>query len=144
MSNFITAIDEHLHTEKPEPFAIMERIINEKMAGKFGFFECYFSNNICHSLYIQFTIEPRTNWSGGYIMNAHRFMAHIFCGGQWYREGMGFSFEPSIQPRKSYELRNEAPKARAKRERNPEKLALYVCSQLEKFLKYDFNTLQTS
>ena len=124
----VTAIDEHLHLDKPADFALMERIINEKMAGKFPFFSCKFSPNIAHSIYIALSTEPREKWTNGYFENTDKFTAHIFSSLQWHKEGAMLSFDPSQCSRI---FKN---KPRAKKERDPQKMVEYVCRQLEKLL----------
>lgn len=122
----VTAIDEHLHTAKPEAFAIMEKIITEKCKNLFPVFTCHFSHNICHSLYIGGSLDARDTWAHGIYENSRYFRAHVFTATQWHREGGRLSFEPSCKY-------NIPVKMRGRKETDPVKLANYIVKQLEKF-----------
>lgn len=125
----VLAVDAYQHDIKPEPFAKIEAIVKEAGEKLFPYFVCRFDCNICHSLYIWGSFEPKESWPHGYRENSRMFASHVFCASQWYKEhpNQYFRFEQSGSLGKRIK-----GKMIARKDKDPEKLAAYIVKQLTK------------
>ena len=129
MTSVITDIHAHLHTEQPEPFKQIADIVRAEGEKLFPYFVCRFDANICHSLYIWGSLDPKETWANGYRENSRMFASHVFCGSQWYFEHpkQYFRFEQS-----GTLGRRIKSKMIARKDADPIKLAYYIVKQLVK------------
>jgi hypothetical protein len=137
----ITDINAHLHTEKPAPFAEMERIIRTEGEKLFPFFVVRFDANLCHSLYIWGSFDAKETWYNGYRENSRMFASHVFCASQWYREhpNQYFKFEQSGSLGKRIN-----GKMIARKDKDFLKLTEYIVKQLKKIAALNETVLATN
>ena len=128
----ITDINAHLHTEQPEPFKQIAEIVKTEGEKLFPYFVCRFDANLCHSLYIWGSLDPKESWYNGYRENSRMFASHVFCGSQWYKEhpNQYFRFEQSGTIGKRIK-----GKMIARKDTDPVKLANYIVKQLKKIVE---------
>jgi hypothetical protein len=125
----VLAVDAYQHDVKPLPFEQIETIVKEAASKLFPYFVVRFDCNICHSLYIWGSLDPKESWYNGYRENSRMFASHVFCASQWYKEhpNQYFRFEQAGSLGKRIK-----GKMIARKDKDPVKLANYIVRQLTK------------
>lgn len=139
-NSVVTDIHAHIHSEYPEPLKQIADIVRAEGEKLFPYFVCSFSSNLCHSLYIWGSLDPKETWANGYRENSRMFASHVFCATQWYFEHprQYFKFEQSGSLG-----RRIKSKMIARKDADPVKLSQYIVKQLTKIAEANKPELTT-